>query len=148
MLRWDGQMKRKRCRGSFGKAASEAEVFLHWELRWSEVLCLQWNSEAEGTCHSTFLCILCSLPRQRETTSTHPPAPSIATLKDFPQYLPQNGAHTHKVRPGKKPSVESLSNSSWWNQSQRSSSQLPSHPPPNVKSSSALLFFSFCFSFL
>ena len=45
-------MKRERCRGSFGKAASEEDVFLYWELRWSEVLGLQGYTEAGGICHS------------------------------------------------------------------------------------------------
>lgn len=120
--------------GEFRESSLRRGVFLYWEIRWSEVLCLQWCTEAEGICHSMFLCILCSLPRRRKTRNTHPLALPIATLTDFPQYLPQNDAHTHTVRPSKKPSTESLSNSSWWNQSQRSPSQLPFHHPPQMSS--------------
>lgn len=120
--------------GEFRESSLRRGVFLYWEIRWSEVLCLQWCTEAEGICHSMFLCILCSLPRRRKTRNTHPLALPIATLTDFPQYLPQNDAHTHTVRPSKKPSIESLSNSTWWNQSQRSPSQLPFHHPPQMSS--------------
>lgn len=124
-------MKRERCRGRFGKAASE-EVFLYWELRQrpcdsSDMLRLKEYATALPL-HPVF-------SPKVEGNHQHPPSspPPLQLLRTFPSPAPpQNDPHTHTVN--KRPSIESLSNSSWWNQSQRSPSQLPSHHPPQMSS--------------
>lgn len=79
-----------------------------------------------------YLCLLCS--PKTEGNHKHPPScpphcHSYGLSEVHPEKWPP---HTYKVKPSKGPSIESLSNSSLWNQSQRSPSQLPSHHPPQM----------------